>query len=249
VVDSNPLCVAYKPDELTIRFLAGFDNAGGGVDFYDLCGPSGSLLEIGLFHFSVGGGGGGAGLLPGDFKVAAGPQIAVDPTAGNRFYVVGHETRTSGPGDGDVNVYIKKITRQGPGCWIAGKPVMVNDPVTGHEADQFLPAVAVDDRGWIHVVFYDDRNYRQEDRQTDPPPRFDAYYAISRDQGKTFTNYNLNGSFDHPALDFRLTEKRPGEYIGIACHGNVVWASYVGTSLSDGTNEKSVIYASRIVVN
>ena len=78
------------------------------------------------------------------------------------------------------------------------------------EKDQFLPSVTVDDQGRIHVIFYDDRNYEQTH---DPPtlqPKFDVYYAVSTNQGATFTNFELYAVPAAPALEFSLTRSFPG---------------------------------------
>ena len=79
------------------------------------------------------------------------------------------------------------------------------------EKDQFLPSVTVDDQGRIHVIFYDDRNYEQT--HNNPPtllPKFDVYYAVSTNQGATFTNFELYAVPAAPALEFSLTRSFPG---------------------------------------
>lgn len=88
------------------------------------------------------------------------------------------------------------------------KPTRVNDDKKGRQ--QFLPWLAIDQvSGHLYTVFYDRRNYTDE--QTD------VYVAISQDAGKSFKNLKVSTTpFDPNALVFF------GDYNHISAHDGVV---------------------------
>ena len=67
----------------------------------------------------------------------------------------------------------------------------VNNDTVGNGADQFFPAVAVSNNGWVHATFYDRR--RDFDNTL-----LEYWWAVSFDGGKTFpVNFALsNTSFN-----------------------------------------------------
>ena len=102
------------------------------------------------------------------------PAIAVDRSNGphrGRIYVV---WITFPPGDPDVNLAWSDDRGEN---W--STPVRVNDDAVGNGAAQYLPWVVVDDRGRVHVTFFDKR------LAPDVPLRAE-YLATSTDGGVTF---------------------------------------------------------------
>jgi Neuraminidase (sialidase) len=82
----------------------------------------------------------------------------------------------------------------------------------GVSAFAFQPAIAVDARGTVGVMWYDTRN----DLPRDAPLTTDVWFAHSRDAGNTWEQLHLAGPFD-----FRTTPRptgfgRLGEYQGLA---------------------------------
>lgn len=200
------------------------------------------------------------------------PWIAADPTDGNRFFVVYHDTiSATSP---DVDVYCVTVSRPSPtGTWSAGAPVRVNkDTVGASDADQFQPVVAVDANGNVHVLFYDDRNYDQPDVlpycSTNPGLRFDAYYCRSTSHGATFTETAVSrlvsppdcegGAANAPAVKYSLFSSESmwtgfdmGDYIGLTTHTQNgitdVFMVYTGTDDCDLPNHPSVIWFNRSI--
>jgi hypothetical protein len=278
VHEDRPLYVAYIPgsgDE--IRFLEGQDVDGDpndpnydpndpnyvGVSFSYLCGiwtplggpmpPVRAPIRVSLNRGRC------DDDLPGNFESKRVPYLAADPSNPNRLYIVYHDTASDDPNDAgyrDVNVYLQKLTKSGSD-WILDSRKQVNNDETPFESDQFMPSAVVDDSGYIHVIFYDDRNYNedadQEDNQTDPPPKFDVFYAYSRDQGEHWDNEELRAppEEDEPAIDFQYSEEAwLREYIGIAWYGDEevsqVWTAFNGTSQYEAPNNEGVIWSSFI---
>jgi len=190
------------------------------------------------------------------------PHLRADPSDPDRLYIVYHDVRrNAGRPTADVDVYLRAIIRR-DGGWLLGPPRRVNQN-TDTLSDQFLPAVTVDHRGRIHVIFYDDRAYSQEDGPPgpdDPDPRFDVYYALSADQGRTWQEKKLVlEPTDEPAVDLGLAPLSPGfelgEYADIAWFARPdgtteVWTAFAGTLSTDALGsaaDRSVIYSSRHV--
>ncbi len=280
VVGDGPLYIAYVPAANTreIRFLRGSDIDDpndlhfGEVEFRRmrrLCpleGMDGPMLpELVLTRnrtvAEI------PSLLPGGgARVGIGviPFLAADPTDSDRLYVAYHDTATDLPNDTDMNVYLQALTRSSNG-WCAADRVEVNDAISEHKADQFMPQVAVDSDGGVHVIFYDDRQYvEQADDANTPEPQFDVYYAFSSDGGQTFVaNIELakdpNGADPNEAcLDYELLDgfklpNRPGDYNGICVYGDEVWTSFTGTWQDeldlDPDNNPTVIWSSLITLS
>ena len=85
-------------------------------------------------------------------------------------------------------------------------------PLPGVTAFTFQPAIAVDARGTVGVVWYDNRN----DRLGDAPRTTDVWFAHSADGGSSWRHSHVAGPFDlrtapRPSGDLRL-----GEYQGLA---------------------------------
>jgi hypothetical protein len=105
----------------------------------------------------------------------------------------------------DTDVWFSKST-DGGNTW--SQPLRVNDDPPGKQ--QFFTWMTIDQiTGWIYVVFYDRRNY--SDEQTD------VWMAVSKDGGSSFFNFRISESpfVPVPTVFF-------GDYNNITAHNNVV---------------------------
>lgn len=187
--------------------------------------------------------------LPGSFVQKLMPQLAADPTDPERLFVCYHDLATAAVTDTDVNIYLQVVTRLAipdERRWCAGPRIRVNQN-TDPDADSFLPAMTVDDHGFIHIIYYDDRNYEQDDTAT-TNVRFDAFYAYSTDQGQNWFDQRLPAPSGQHAHAVRVPGQNIDmrEYIGISWHGDDVWAVYTGRDDNKTTENQGVIWANRI---
>ena len=222
VVDEGPLYVlnvhveendANDPDDdvFSIRVLQGADQQDGTVQFSFLAAspffqiPHVDIPFIAYYVTSYvprPSAAAWAGITPA-------PRIAADPTDPNALHVVYADVADPNfnPNDADVDVDVcyVKLTRQylmGSPYWAASNRLRVNDDQVdpGLIADQYLPDIAVGNEGVIHVIFYDDRDFEQDDDETDV--KFHVYYAYSTDGGASFQPNQrsyLEDSEDHPS--------------------------------------------------
>lgn len=112
-------------------------------------------------------------------------------------------------------------------------PVRVNDD-PGNGADQFLPAVAVDEQGTVHVAFLD--------RRLDPNNLlYDVYYTSSSDFGTTWSpNVRVSNVSSDPS--------EPGVAGQIGnCLGIAAWSGNIIITWTDARNGNTDVYASRMI--
>ncbi len=185
--------------------------------------------------------------LPGEFDADAKmvPQLSADPNDPDRLYLVYNDI--AAPGSHDVNIYLHRLTRPG-GTWILSPRIKINNDFDPDgQNDQFVGSITVDHAGRIHISFYDDRNY-EDQQDSEPKPKYDAFYAYSDDHGDTWFNERLPGDPNNPnepALDWNLKKVDPHDYNGITCYGDTVWTTYAGTWSQDPGN-KAVISSNRL---
>ncbi|RKX69724.1 hypothetical protein DRP53_07350 [candidate division WOR-3 bacterium] len=129
----------------------------------------------------------------------------------------------------NLNIYFSRSTDGG----ITWSPrIKINDDSisASDTMQQFMPWMAVDYRGWIHVVWYDGRRH---------PPRsnrYDLFYCYSSDRGLTWSENErvTDTSFVMNAFC--------GDYIGIAVDSQYVYAAWCDTRLQSTAPD---IYFSR----
>jgi hypothetical protein len=119
---------------------------------------------------------------------------------------------------GDTDIWLSKST-DGGDTWSAAKKVNDDDS----KRHQFFNWMAVDPvTGYIYIIFYDRRNYTDE--QTD------VYLAYSTDGGETFTNEKVSESpFKPNPMTFF------GDYNNISAYNGIVrpiWTRQEGVQLS-----------------
>lgn len=256
----KPLIAAYSRDWNRVEFLLGVDSVDAQsrptVQFTRILDAAGDPIHIDLNRaIDV-----ARHVIPGnaDFKHTA--QIALDPYSPLAFYVAYQDVRIAG--GKNVNVYVRRVSFES-GAWVMSSPVRVNDDplppaepasVVDYHTDQFLPSIAVDADGRVHVTYYDDRRFRQADPidSSSPasPASFDWARAVSSDQGQTFTNQLVTSAANDAGTGVPLPYYQyPGakgfrEYTGLATAvigaSPVVWASAVGTDTSSGSPVQTI---------
>jgi hypothetical protein len=85
-------------------------------------------------------------------------------------------------------------------------------PLPGVTAFTFQPAIAVDARGTVGVIWYDNRN----DRLGDAARTTDVWFAHSRDGGSSWRQTHVAGPFDFRTAPRPSDDLRLGEYQGLA---------------------------------
>jgi len=143
------------------------------------------------------------GSLTGNFRVNSFPRIDVNPNNGHVYVVYGSHSIPS-PDSGDA---FFTSSADGGNTWSI--PLKVNDDSTTN--DQFFPAVAVNGKGAIQVVWYD--------RRRDPNNLFiDVYSAISTNDGLSFQpNQRVTTVSSPPAVGYDplIVQTYMGDYIDV----------------------------------
>jgi hypothetical protein len=85
-------------------------------------------------------------------------------------------------------------------------------PLPGVSAFAFQPAIAVDSRGTVGLMWYDTRN----DLPGDAPLTTDVWFAHSRDGGNSWEQLHVAGPFDFRTAPRPTEFPRLGEYQGLA---------------------------------
>ena len=197
-------------------------------------------------------------VLPGGFGASSAPQLVADPTNADRLLLVYHDIEDSE--SSDVNIYLHELTRDA-GKWCASERILVNNDVTQFESDQWAPSMTIDDQGYVHIIFYDDRDFTDPndpndgDQQPDSTARattkYNVYYAWAPVDNLDFSpeqrNLELFASPAETAYDGSLSAFDPHEYNGIAWLGDVVFTTYAGTWEADTQPNESAISSSRII--
>lgn len=156
--------------------------------------------------------------IPGIYRANGLPVTTCDTSGGaynGTIYINWSDQRN---GESDTDIWLSKST-DGGNTWSPAK--RVNDDNTDRQ--QFFTWMTIDQAtGWLWFVFYDRRNY--SDNNTD------VYMAVSTDGGETFKNFQVSESPFDPFSDVFF-----GDYTNITAHNNVVrpiWTRLDGSQLS-----------------
>ncbi len=157
-------------------------------------------------------------VLPGSVVGKMVPQLAIDPTDSARMYLVYYDTVSAGgSGSSDVDVYLRTLDRLG-GNWYSSARIRVNnDDPNDAEHDQFIPTVTGDSAGYVNIVFYDDRDFEQDDSAS--LGKYNMYLAWCPPDDVDFQdagrNLRMEADPDFTALDQTVYNVDPHEYNGI----------------------------------
>ena len=156
--------------------------------------------------------------IPGIYRANGLPVTLCDTSGGpnnGAIYINWTDQRN---GADDVDVWLAK-SRDGGDTW--SQPIRVNDDPPGKQ--QFFTWMAIDQtNGYLYFVFYDRRNY--EDEQTD------VYMAQSIDGGESFRNFKISESPFVPNQNVFF-----GDYTNLTAYDNVIrpiWARLENSQLS-----------------
>ena len=144
--------------------------------------------------------------VPGVNRIRSMPYSACDRSTGahhGSLYVSWADQRN---GMNNSDVFFIKST-DGGNTWTA--PLKINSDNSDHQ--QYRNAMTVDQTsGYIYIVYYDRRNYINNDST-------DVFLARSTDGGTTWTDVKIsNSGFYSPGIAF------DGDYIDIAAHAGIV---------------------------
>lgn len=170
--------------------------------------------------------------IPGSFRAPPTTMLAQDPIDGRLYAIVADETAVAGS-ERDVDLLLYHSDDRGA-HWTGPRPVAIDAPA---QTDQFMPALAVDDAGRLHLAFYDSRRTGATDASQNA--RIDAWYARSEDRGLSWSSQRLNDqpieserSFWSPIVPAPGGSQFIGDYLGIDVSTHAAYASY--TAQVDG---------------
>ncbi len=151
-----------------------------------------------------------------------------DTNTSGSLYVTWNDYRY---GDADILLI---YSRDGGDSW--SEPIRVNNDEEGNGHDQFFSAVAVSTQGWVHMVFYD----RRDDKNN---TLLWAYYALSKNGGENFT-ININVSDENFNGDYSRDSDNDfiGDYIGITATNTTAYAVWCDTREGRADEASSEIY-------
>jgi len=174
----------------------------------------------------------------GTYRTPTLPALAVDISGGGSdgyLYAVWNDQSL---GDPDAMLI---YSHDGGRSW--SEPVRVNDDEKGNGAWQFFPTVQADDRGLVHMIFYDTRD--------DPGrTRLNVYYAVSDDHGRSWKNYILSeescdGNAGGGSWRGEITSGDAfiGDYIDIDTGGGYAYGGWCDTRNGEPDDRNSDCYA------
>ncbi|MEM7350320.1 MAG: hypothetical protein AAF657_05910 [Acidobacteriota bacterium] len=166
--------------------------------------------------------------FPGQFRVAPLPYLASSPVDGT-LYCVYFDTTEILAGQANVDLYLTRSTDRG----LTWSPPAIANGDTDPPGDQFHPWIEVDDRGRVHLVFFDTRHTIQDDDVEDG--RIDVYHSVSDDAGTTWTETRLTSEpFGTAVIAWPVTLPQfLGDYLGLATAGDRTWVAYPTTENGD----------------
>jgi hypothetical protein len=124
----------------------------------------------------------------------------------------------------------------------AGRTWRAPRPLPGVSAFAFEPAIAVNGRGTLGVMWYDNRN----DRPGDAARTTDVWFAHSHNRGDSWRQTHVAGPFDFRALPRPSGDLRIGEYQGLAGLGRRSFAAAFTQAAPQARNGPTDIFFARI---
>lgn len=185
-----------------------------------------------------------SGDFPGDFYGSTHPTIATDPRDGKRVFIIYGAESSKVNGQTDVDLYLvwTDDATADPITW-SGPTIILDDDASSPDdpADQFMPWLVVDDRGWLHLIYIDSRNVPNQPDGNTEDGYYDFYYAYSQDDGANWTPVRLTpttfNSKDKGHTGPQGGYTFFGYYVALASAGNRAYAFYPYTIPQDGDQD------------
>jgi len=162
--------------------------------------------------------------LPGSYRAPATTMIAEAPDG--RLHAVLHDITQREGNEAGIDVLLF-TSADGGRTWSAGRNVTADSP---RLSDQYLPWLAVDAQGRLHLAWFDTARFTGID--ADPDALVDVWYAMSADAGATWSRTRLTQS----AIDSFGTRWSPlsdapiaqfmGDYFTLAVSDHAVYVAH-----------------------
>jgi len=158
-------------------------------------------------------------------------HASVDPQTGDVVYVYGNRDPTTG----NNRLALRRLTDDGTGGLAIGPEIFITGQVQAA-----IPSVGITDKGAIGVFYY-----TCDGTSSAGFPIFTAHFAISTDQGVTFTGLNLE-TFLSPATDNGDPRQRVlGDYMQVKALENQFYGGFTGNGAPFGrtiSNNDPIFY-------
>ena len=158
-------------------------------------------------------------------------HASVDPQTGDVVYVYGNRDPTTG----NNRLALRRLTDDGTGGLAIGPEIFISGQVQAA-----IPSVGITDKGAIGVFYY-----TCDGTSSAGFPIFTAHFAISTDQGVTFTGLNLE-TFLSPATDNGDPRQRVlGDYMQVKALENQFYGGFTGNGAPFGrtiSNNDPIFY-------
>ncbi|MBV6459142.1 MAG: hypothetical protein HONBIEJF_02285 [Fimbriimonadaceae bacterium] len=162
---------------------------------------------------------------PGNFRKPPMSSIAVDPNSGVLYHCYFDQSNIVN-GKANLDLWFNKSTNQGA-TWSA--PVKL-DFTPGSEADQIFPWIEVDQRGRIHLAWWDTRHVANQSDGLNGNGFYDNYYAYSDDGGNTWKEFRLTpASWNCNNDGLNRSQQFMGDYNALAYGGEWAYPCYPST--------------------
>lgn len=164
-----------------------------------------------------------SGILPSkdSIRVNSLPCIAVDTTRGPHrgwIYMVTCQKNLL-PAGSDPDIILNR-SADGGATWSAG--IRVNQDAMNNGKIQYFPAVHVDRKGGVDILFYDDRNTSADSAS--------VFLARSTDGGDSWTEYEISDHRYRPEPIGGLGVGYQGDNIDIASTTDKIWPVWMDNS-------------------
>jgi hypothetical protein len=159
-------------------------------------------------------------LNPKKFNPSISPSLVFNPVTNSLSFAYQNNVNRQASG-ADISV---QQSRDFGATWSDAKTISTTASGAAAPNDQFFPALAVDETGNLHAIWYDNRN--------DPYNRLiETFQAFSSDDGSTWTNWDISSTPWNPDEAFFNCGCFIGDYNAIAASTAAVYPVW-----TDGRN-------------